>query len=165
VALPKLDRSALLADAFAKRYDYQQAVLEAEAQDIRLRFARNQALPQLDLVASYALNGLAGSLGSSYEESFSGASPEWSLGVNLRIPLGNIQGRATVEQARTQKEQAILRIKQIELNVAVDVDTVISRIETNRQRRRYRAHSRELFEEACGSRSAGSKKGRAPAST
>jgi outer membrane protein TolC len=146
--VPKIDRSAFLADAFARRYDYQQAVLEAEAQDIRLRYARNQALPQLDLVATYSLNGLSNSFGRSFDQALQGQTPEWTVGVNLRVPLGNVQGRANIDIAKAQKEQAILRIKQIELTVGVDVDTVISRIETNRQRLDTARNTSALNEEA-----------------
>ena len=131
---PKLDRSALLAEAFARRYDYQEALLDAEAQDVRLRFARNQALPQLDLIATYSLNGLRDSFGASFDQAAQGRTPEWTVGLNVRVPLGNVQGRANLDVAKAQKEQAVIKIKQIELTVGVDVDTVISRIETNRQR-------------------------------
>jgi outer membrane protein TolC len=93
LTVPKINRSAFLSEAFARRYDYQTALLEADAQDIRLRFARNQALPQLDLVTTYSLNGLSDRFGDAFDQSFRGASPEWSVGVNFRFPLGNIQGR------------------------------------------------------------------------
>jgi outer membrane protein TolC len=146
--VPKINRSAFLAEAFARRYDYQEALLQAEAQDIRLRFARNQALPQLDLVGTYSLNGLSDSFGRSFDQAVQGRTPEWTIGVNLRVPLGNVQGRANLDIAKAQKEQAIIRIKQVELTVGVDVDTVISRIETNRQRLDTAHNTRALNEEA-----------------
>ena len=145
---PALDRSMFLQQAFARRPDFQQALAEADRQDIRLRFARNQLLPQLDLVATYGLNGLTSNYGDSFDQGFEGHTPAWTVGINLRVPLGNIQGRAQLDSAKAQKEQAIIRIKQSELAIGVDVDTVLSRIETNRQRLETARKTRELNEEA-----------------
>ncbi len=146
--VPTLDRAALLQQAFANRLDFQMVLAEADAQDIRLRFARNQMLPQLDLVATYGLNGLQEDYSSSFDQGFANRTPAWTVGVNLRIPLGNIQGRAQVALARAQKEQAIIKIKQSELAIGVDIDTVLSRIITNRKRLETARKTRELYEEA-----------------
>lgn len=56
--------------------------------------------------------------------------------------------RAQLAAIKGFKEQAILRIKQTELTVSVDVDTVISRIQTNLQRVTTSRESRRLGEEA-----------------
>ncbi|MES2572173.1 MAG: TolC family protein [Verrucomicrobiota bacterium] len=148
LGVPALDRSFFLRQAFAHRPDFRQALTEADSQDIRLRFARNQLLPQLDLVATYGLNGLKGGYGDSFDQTFAGSAPGWTVGVNLRIPLGNIQARAQLDSVKAQKEQAILKIKQSELGIGVDVDTVMSRIETNRQRVETARKTRELYVEA-----------------
>lgn len=146
---PVLDRSLFLQQAFANRADFQQALAEADAQDIRLRFARNQLLPQLDLVATYGLNGLTqGSSGDSFNQAFEGRTPSWTFGLNFRVPLGNVQARAQLDLVKAQKEQAIIKIKQSELGIGVDVDTVISRIETNQQRLVTARNTSALFEEA-----------------
>lgn len=146
--IPKLDRALFLQLAFANRVDFQQALADADAQDIRLRFARNQLLPQLDLVGTYGVNGLTEQYHSSFEQAFKGHAPSWSLGFNFRVPLGNVQARAQLDLAKAQKEQAILKIKEVELGIGVDVDTVISRIETNRQRVETARKTRELYDEA-----------------
>ena len=52
--VPRLDRSEFLRDAFANRPDFQQALAQADAEDIRLRFAHNQLLPQVDVVGPMA---------------------------------------------------------------------------------------------------------------
>ena len=146
--IPALNRTALVGEAFENRYDYHQALAEAEAQELRLKFARNQLLPQLDLVATYGVNGLGASYDESIDQAFAGRTPAWSVGVNVRVPFGFVQGRAQLDAAKAQKEQAILRIKQTELTVSVDVDTVISRIETNRGRVEAAQKTRMLNEEA-----------------
>src|SRR4029077_4939472 len=77
-----------------------------------------------------------------------GQAPQWSAGVVASIPLGNVQGRAQLNIAKGLKEQAIIKIKQTELTIDVDVDTVISRIRTNAQRVETARQSRRLGEEA-----------------
>lgn len=145
--VPQLDRSRLLSTAYERRYDYLSALLGAEVQNIRVRFAKNQLLPQLDLVASYGLNGLGTDFGNSFSQAFTGHTPTWSVGVNFSIPLGNVQARAQHAITLGQKEQALLRIKQTELTVGVDVDTIISRIQTNRQRVTTAVETRRLAEQ------------------
>ncbi len=146
--LPAIDRGELLRTAFDRRYDYQGTLLGADVQNLRLKFAKNQLLPQLDLVGTYGFNGLDFGFARSEHQVFDGQTPQWSIGVNFQIPLGNRQPRAQYEAATAQKEQAILRIKEIELSVSVDVDTTISRIETNRQRVETSRKTRELGDEA-----------------
>lgn len=145
--MPRVDRTNLLRTAFEKRFDYQQALLTAETQNVRVRFARNQLLPQLDLVASYGLNGLGTSFGDSFSHGLEGRTPSWSVGLNFSIPLGNVQPRANYNVALGLKEQALLRIKQAEVTVGSDVDQVLARIETSRQRLATAVQTRQLAEE------------------
>ncbi len=145
---PKTNRADLLQTAFGHRYDYHATVLGADVQNVRLKFAQNQRLPQVDLVATYGFNGLDASFAQSEGQIFTGATPQWSIGVNVQIPIGNRQPREQYNAIAGQKEQAILRIKESELTVSVDVDTVISRLETYRQRVDTSRQTRELGEEA-----------------
>lgn len=145
---PKLDRAALLNTAFTKRLDYLAAVTEAGKQDIRLAFARNQLWPQLDIVGTYGYNGLADSEVSARNAATDSQAPQWSAGVQFSIPLGNVQARAQLDAIKGFKEQAILKIRQSEITVTVDVDTALSRIETSQQRLATAKQTRELNEEA-----------------
>lgn len=146
--VPKLDRTELLAQAFQNRPEFQQALARADSEDVRIRFARNQALPQVDLFATYGVNGLADSWTDSLETAFQGREPSLSVGLNIQVPLLNMQGRARLAEARSAKEQAILRIKQTELTISADVDTILSRIELNRQGLDTARKTRELNDEA-----------------
>lgn len=148
LAVPGLDRAGHMRTAFQNRYDYRAAITEAEVQDIRLRLARNLSLPQLDVVTSYGYNGLADSFGEARSQAFNSQAPQWSLGVQFSIPLGNVQARAQLKLVRDQQEQARLNIQRAEITVSVDVDTVISRIEYNRQSVETARQSRLAAEEA-----------------
>ena len=147
-AVPLLDRDWAMRTAYQNRLDYRAAVAEAEVQDIRLRFAKNQLWPQLDLTGTYGYNGLADSYRSARQDAYHSQAPQWSFGIQFSIPLGNVQSRAQLRAVQGFKEQALLKIKQSELTVSVDVDTAISRIETNRQRVETARQSQQLAEEA-----------------
>lgn len=146
--VPRINRAEFMQTALARRYDYQAAMLDAEVQDVRLRFARNQLWPQIDLVGTYGLNGLKDSYGDSFDAASTARTPEWSAGVQVQIPWGFVKERAQLNLVKGLKEQAVLKIKQTELNVGVDVDTVISRILTNQQRVETARKTRELNQEA-----------------
>jgi outer membrane protein TolC len=145
---PTTDRGQLLHTAFENRYDFRATLLNADLQDIRLKYAKNQLLPQLDLIGSYGLNGLTGGTTTPEDALFTGHQPQWSIGIQFQYPLGNRAARAQYDAFIAQKDQAIIRIKQSEIAVGVDVDTVISRIETSRQRVEAAQKTRELGEQA-----------------
>lgn len=146
--IPKIDRPKLLSTAFSNRLDYRAAVTEAGIQDIRLKFAKNQLWPQLDLVGSYGYNGLAFDYATARQKAYHTQAPEWSLGVQLSIPFGNVQARSQLNVVNGFKEQALIKVKQIEQTVSIDVDTVISRIETLKQRLETAQKTTSLGEEA-----------------
>lgn len=146
--VPKINRSEILSTAFEHRYDYQATLLGADVANVRLKFAKNQLLPELDLVATYGFNGLGQSFGGSYGEIRNGETPQWSAGISFQVPIGNRQPRAQYRAIAGQKEQAVLRIKQSEVTVGNDVDRVISRIETNQQRVESARKTREFAEAA-----------------
>jgi len=146
--VPELKREDLLVTAFRKRPDYNAAVVDAGKQDIRLRLAKNQTWPSLDVVGSFGYNGLGEHWESARDAAQSSQAPQWSFGVQFSMPLGRVQSRAQLDAIRGFQEQALLRIKQSELTVTVDVDTAVSRVETNRQRLETARKTRELNEEA-----------------
>jgi outer membrane protein len=145
---PDSKRENLLVTAFRKRPDYNAAVTDAEKQDLRLQFAKNQLWPSLDLVGTYGYNGLGNHWESARDAAQSSQAPQWSFGVQFSVPLGRVQPRAQLDVVRGLREQALLKIKQSELTVTVDVDTALSRIEMSRQRLETARNTRELNEEA-----------------
>ncbi len=131
--IPVLDRESLLADAFQNRVDYATAIQQAEIENIRLKYYENQLLPRIDFVGTLGVNGLStNSTASSITNS--GNGPEWSFGIQGSIPFGNVAGRANLSSSRRLKEEAIWKLKQVELSINTDVDTAISAIRTNQQR-------------------------------
>ncbi len=131
---PALDREELTALAKENRDDYEVARLELEREESRVAYALNQKKPRVDLQASVGSYGLDGDFSGTYRESFDGQGPEWSVGVQVSIPLGNRQAKQQLAIARKQAEQARLKEGRLDLVVALELDTVINRIETAAKR-------------------------------
>lgn len=147
-SVPQFQRSDLVAAAFSKRFEWARSAEEVQREITRLHFAKNQAAPRVDIVGQYSSLGLEAGYNDAFDEAFNGPSDIWSVGLQVSIPLTNLQGRAQVAVVRRLKEQAELRRKQLELGITLDVDTALSRMETARQRVATARDSKRLAEEA-----------------
>jgi outer membrane protein len=115
-----------LVKAFKLRPEYISSRKKVEREDIRVVYAKNQRWPQLDLKGSYGLNGLAVSSTDSIDETLTQKHPNWSLGLELRIPLGgDIKGRSELEASRQRERQALIELKAVEISLANNTDTAI----------------------------------------
>ena len=125
---------ASLQKAFELRPEYISSRQKIEREGIRIAFAENQRWPQLDLNASYGLNGLDYSAGSSFSEAINQNYKAWSVGLELRIPLGGgKKSRSELEAARHRKRQALLEVKAVEVALANAVDTAIRNLRSTRE--------------------------------
>jgi outer membrane protein TolC len=132
--VPPMRRVDLMREAISNRTEFKQAQEQLAKQDIKIKFAENQTWPRLDLFGTLGANGLRPTAGSALEHAFDQATPAWSLGVMVTIPLGNRQAKAQLHEARTEKEQLILNYKQLEVDLTLQVDTAVARVETSEKR-------------------------------
>lgn len=125
---PRTDRAQLLQTALARRPDHRAAIEEAEKQAIVVKYTRNQLLPRLDLQATLTANGLSGSRSDAYERAFDRQGYDTQVGFQFSIPLGNRTAKASSEVAEHRERQAILNIARSELNVSVEIDSIIAQV-------------------------------------
>ena len=130
----KVDKEADLKRAFEIRPDYQQALLDLQKRNINVVFTRNQALPQLDLVASLGLNGLDTTLGGSASQLKVPSSFDASAGVNFSLPIPNRTATGELEISKLEVARQIVALKQLEQSVFIQVDNAAGQIETTRKR-------------------------------
>jgi len=117
--------------AFELNPDYLAQSKKLEQENVRVAYAKNQRLPQLDLKGSYGLNGLGSDPGSSWDDIQHGGYPSWSAGVELHIPLGGgIRGRNEFSAAKLRKEQALLMLKEIENQILNSITTTLRKLRT-----------------------------------
>jgi outer membrane protein TolC len=133
-SVPPFSRADLMRQAIANRIEYQQAQQQLEKQSIKIKFARNQLWPRLDLIGSLGANGLNDRAGDALGDAFEAGTPAWSVGLMFSIPLGNRLARSQLKEVLTEKEQLLLNFKQLEIDLALQVDTAATRIETSQRR-------------------------------
>jgi outer membrane protein TolC len=120
----------------------------AEVEDVRLAFARDQVLPRLDLEGSLGLNGLGGNFRDSFSDYGSdGRDPDWSVGVTFSVPLDRKAERAQVRIANRAKEQALMEIKQAEIQLLVELENAIQEYRATLERIEFVKESVRLAEE------------------
>lgn len=118
-------------DAFDMNPDFELRKLEARQEDIRLAYAKNQRYPQLDLRASYGVNGLGGAYQSSFDQLFDADFPSWTVGFEFRIPLdGGKRDKRQLDVARLRTRQALLNIKQTETQLINGIDNSLEKVRT-----------------------------------
>ena len=95
---------------------------------VRLSYARNQRLPQLDLKGSYGLNGLGETPGSSWDDIHDQDYPSWSVGVELRLPLGTgVKSRNELAAARLSQEKARRSLRDTENQILNGIDIALKK--------------------------------------
>ncbi len=119
--------------AFAKRWDYQNALLEMKKKKIELKMSHNNLFPQLDFEASYAANGLSAHSMDAVGKIFSFDNPTYEAGFKLSMPLEMRKERADYRRAKLAKEKSILEFKKLEDQVIVEVDDGFRRVEVTRK--------------------------------
>jgi outer membrane protein TolC len=136
--------------AMARRPDLETAKSTIDTKRINFRFAKNQLLPQLDLQLAKASPGIsgqqysydplnpfgnpipgdAGSAGEAFRDTFKFLYNNWTAGVTLTIPFGDVVGRANYAYARLDLEQAQARLKTQEQQVFLEVSDAVRTLET-----------------------------------
>jgi outer membrane protein TolC len=115
---------------------------EIERQEIALKFAKNQRLPQFDLVGEYGNEGLSGSpnpdctlggscgaqplAGDDYKDSYDNfftkdAANRWVGGAVFSIPIPNTAGRHGVSKSELELRRAMVDKRRVEQQIVLEV--------------------------------------------
>ena len=131
------DPDSALAIAF-KLHPLYLAQFEKNKQDnIRLAYAKNQRWPQLDLKASYGMNGLGPEFGASWDAVRNRDFPSWYVGLEMRIPLGGgVKARSQGRVAQLRVEQGLLELKAIEVELTSSVPSLARKVAAAQQKAR-----------------------------
>ncbi len=153
--LPTQTPNELVTLALRNRPEYLVGTLQLSNTQINLKGTRNELLPELDLVGSVQLSGLAGGLNSSLEQSlvsplnsalpgvggnygtvldqiFSGQYPSVSFGLNLNIPIRNRVAQSDVARDELQVRQTEVRLKQLENTIRNEVEDALIALQRTR---------------------------------
>jgi outer membrane protein TolC len=152
-----VDFDSYLVEALQNRLDIKQAKLELEKQNISVKYAKNQALPDLSLTAQFYAYGRGGTewqvppgvspfdpgftrikileagLWDAWNEVFKMTNKNYTVTLNLSIPLGFKREKAELARARINLERTLLQLKNTENTVYSDVKQVIKKLESNKK--------------------------------
>lgn len=147
-----VDIAKAIENALSHRTDVVAARKSLENSETTVRFAKNQTLPAVDLIASYGAAGVGGTqlirdglggpvigtvpggYGDATSAVFGRDFPTWSLGVNFSYPILNRQAGAASARARIARDQSLASLRRLELQVAADVRGAGRAVETNFKR-------------------------------
>jgi outer membrane protein TolC len=123
--------------AYVNRPELKQAALDIERQEFELKFAKNQRLPQFDVVGSYGVSGTRGSradlqvtnttafqgnFGDTYDDWFSSkGGREYTVRGVLSIPLGNISARHSVSRRNLELRRSKAMLTQLRQQIVLEV--------------------------------------------
>ena len=126
--LAKIEPEQRLTEALKHNPTLEQARLAIEVAGIGVNVAQKQKLPQLNLTASAALQGLDDSVGKAYDWLFTGNYFGWSYGLSLEYPLGNRQREAELRRNKFERLKAITTLQNLSDQVAVQVKERIRQV-------------------------------------
>ncbi len=113
--------------------DYARQKEELLRQRVLLRYRRGQLLPELNLKGSYGLSGLGASAEESLEKLQGGDYPNWSVELELRLPVAlGIRERNELEAAALSERLAAVRLAALEKRIRDSVATLLQRVATSR---------------------------------
>lgn len=117
----------MVSDAVERRDDLRMRRVMVQREGTQVEFARNQALPKLDLVANYYRNGYELNARQAFAAPNLRDFPSWSVGFQLNMPIGtDRQARADLQAAMLRKGDAQMAVDSLEATVGNDIETTQS---------------------------------------
>ncbi|HUU10266.1 MAG TPA: TolC family protein [Phycisphaerae bacterium] len=111
--------------AMAHRPQMQQAEAALEQTGLRERVARNALLPQLDLAAGYTLTGLNADTDRALSEQFETRFFDWTVGLELRVPIGNRGPSAAHERSVLERSRALHEREDVRQQILLEVSDAV----------------------------------------
>ena len=127
------DLKESLETAFARRTDWLRAELGMDLARIDLRVAQNDRLPDLSLDAT-------ASRGSGLDRT------DWTVGVNLTVPLQNEESRRAIARARNGLRRAAMELAERRQSIRIQVRRAVRDVEVALRQIDFARRSRHLTE-------------------
>ncbi len=124
----------VIAAAYSARPELRAAAERLEQGRLRLRTAKNQFLPRVDLRFSASANGEGASLGPSVLGSREITDPSWAVGVRVEVPWGFSAERGRRDRAAIELRRLELEFEVLRQDVAVEVSNAAGAVRVNEKR-------------------------------
>jgi len=159
-----LDQALML--AMQKRTDLKISQIGLKNQELSLNYTKNQLLPSLSFTASYSSPGISGTqilydgnplygieigripggASEAFKDAFAFKYKNWSVRLNLSIPLSNMLSRASYAQAKLNMDQALLNMKNQEKQIVLEIRNAVRSLQTTYKQVQAYKVARELAE-------------------
>jgi outer membrane protein len=150
----EVDPTVATEKALENRPELIAAERASDVQRIRLQFAKNQRLPQLDFVASYGTHGLSGvgrqvvfgsppnqtvipppslpnQYGDSHDQFFQGDdSRTWTAGARVSVPIGNTSARSNVRIGELELHKAETFVERQRQAIVAEVRNAVRNLQS-----------------------------------
>lgn len=125
------DGFATVETALQSRPEIVQARRSVDVARLQLGIAKNQALPQLDVIYRMTVNGLGSTSDSAFDQMTGGNFIDQFVGLEFGWSPGERAERAGIRIATLQQSQAVLSYKQALDNIITDCRVALRNLETN----------------------------------
>jgi outer membrane protein TolC len=126
-----IDQSEAAQNAFSWNPDYLIRTHRLKQDEVRLKYAQNQRLPQLDFKGAYGFNGLGGNIGDSVDMVDDFRAPVWSVGVELSVPLlGGIKEKHELAAARVGRTRSMAAVSEAAVQITSALAASLSKVRT-----------------------------------
>jgi len=156
-----------LKTAIVNRPDLQITKIGLKNKELNVAYAKNQILPDLSIYASYWSPGISGTQilyldnnpltgtiigtipggsGRALSDALNLRYDNWSIGLQINVPISGLLSRAQYEASKIGYEQSLVDLQNLEQRIFLDIRMAVRAVETNYKRvLAYRA-ARELAE-------------------
>jgi outer membrane protein len=136
--LRTIDAATALQQALAKRPEFNVSRAALANDDTRIRLAHNHLLPELDLLGSYASNGVGGTqftvsgqklTTSAINQLFGFGFPTYEAQLSLTLPIKNRAAKAEMGNALVARRADLYNERLLREQVLLDVSNAVHQLE------------------------------------
>ncbi len=157
----KIDPETAIETALQKRPELLQSDLSLKQSDINLAMSKNNRKWGFDVSATFGSSGSSGTpganieappqyiggVGTAYDNLFTQGLINWSVSLDVSIPLMNRSADANLATQQISRQRTILQRRKLEQQIQVEIRNALQTIETNRQQVKTNELNRLLAQE------------------
>jgi outer membrane protein TolC len=129
-----LDPNVMLTSAFEHRMELLELELQLLQDNQTIDYRKNQALPVATMNYTYNVSGLGETRNESYDLLRESRFADHTMGLSMRIPLGNAAAKSALRQAKYEKYQRLITRKNRKSLIEYEVLNALNQVETNWER-------------------------------
>ena len=121
-----------LSTALANRPDISKAIRDLRAANVRLGVAKNDILPQLDLLVGTYVAGLDGDsdVFESWTRQFKDGGPGFNVGLEFEVPIGNRAAHARQQRREWELTRALNQFRAVVETSLTEVELAVREVTT-----------------------------------